>query len=213
MKRLIFIVLGVLLLLIDVDYPTGRAYPEYIKLEQYGPAVQEQVMYHMVGDELLIDLAPDVIGYFFLILSALLLCRYQKGVLLSIPFALAGGILSVLIPQLPFLLSGASVFIAEYCLHFVMVPLEIFSIYFIIRGLCRATDCIENHMSNNILFVCVYASFLCILVKAFSEFYTLNGITIAYFVVQLPLTLVYCNRILHNRHYLPGVKRVWEDET
>ncbi len=152
-KCFMIIAVGILLLAIDIKIPVGEAYPEMLKAEDLGTVFQGKVIEHFIGTRPLLDVLPDVLGFFLIFLGSVLLAKKNYRFIISALLTPAAIYLSVILPTLAYKLQKRDLYLKVAGYHFLLAAVEIAIEYFVIHGMVSVTNCLQNKWHNNELLI------------------------------------------------------------
>ncbi len=195
-KSIILIVIGILLLAVDVRMPMGDPYPELLEATDLGLEFQGKVINNFIGTKPEIDVVPDLLGYAFLFLGSLLLLRKDKRFFLAILLIPIAVYYELTIPQLPYHFALRDLYLKAAGQNFIAVAVEIAIEFFVIHGIVRITNCMQNKWNNNeLLAAWIMAMMSKGLLVGIDFFFGKHIAYYIYYVVMLGATLLYLNRL------------------
>lgn len=195
-KSIILIVIGILLLAVDVRMPMGDPYPELLEATDLGLEFQGKVINNFIGTKPEIDVVPDLLGYVFLFLGSLLLLRKDKRFFLAILLIPIAVYYELTIPQLPYHFALRDLYLKAAGQNFIAVAVEIAIEFFVIHGIVRITNCMQNKWNNNeLLAAWIMAMMSKGLLVGIDFFFGKHIAYYIYYVVMLGATLLYLNRL------------------
>lgn len=202
MKGIILIIIGLLLGAIDIKVPMGITYEKYISSNELGGVFQEYVIGNMVGTEAMFDILPDILGYFLIAIGIYLLIGYGKDLLITYPFLGLVIAKAIIIPSLPFLYNGKALCYSVLSITFLGVIAEILMEYFLVKGLIKMTNTIQNERNNVAVRIGWLISIACKVIIFVTTFVGTNILTYVYGTVYIIATIFYCLKLFKSKNYL-----------
>lgn len=202
MNKVILILIGFLMSAIDINIKTGYDYPIYQYSEQLGNTFQSYVIQNIVGNNLVIDLLPDIIGFLCIFIGVTGLIEYRKIIVKAYPFlaiCLAG---SILRPILPLLYDGAALAYGALIITFISMISEIFMELFIITNIINITDAVQNKRNNIAVKVGWIISISCKVIIYLTGFVGLDYLTVFYGAIYILSTVFYVIKLYSSREYI-----------
>lgn len=199
------IVIGILFLAVDIQIPMGSAYPKMIKAKELGDVLQGNIIHNFIGTQPAIDIFSDIIGFALVFLGACFLIRESWKFVVVMLLAPMASMLYINLPQLPYHLKGAELYlkVAEY--NFLVVFLEILVEFFVIHGIIKMTDCVQNKWHNNEMLVgWIIAMMSKGLIVGIVFFFGHNSFYYIYTVVLIGSTIFYINRLFKTLEFKPA---------
>lgn len=198
------IVIGILFLAVDIQLPMGSAYPKMIRAKALGDVLQGNIIHNFIGTKPAIDIFPDIIGFALLFVGACLLIRESWKFVVVLLLAPIASIIYINIPLLPYQLTSAELYlkVAEY--NFLVVFLEILLEFFIIHGIIKMTDCVQNKWHNNEMLIGWIVAMMCKGLLVVIVFFF--GHTLFYYfytVILIGATIFYINRLFKTYEFKP----------
>lgn len=199
------IVIGILFLAVDIQIPMGSAYPKMIRAKQLGDVLQANIINNFIGTRPGIDIFSDIIGFGLVFLGACLLIRESWkfiAVLLITPVA---SMLYISIPMLPYRLKGAELYLKVAENNFFVVGLEILVEFFVIHGIIKMTDCVQNKWHNNEMLIgWITAMISKGLLVGIVFFFGHNTFYYIYTLILIGSTIFYINRLFKTLEFKPA---------
>lgn len=194
---------AVLLLAVDIRIPV-KAYPTFEPFVTEAPQTVDLVVNHVIGHHLMFDLLPDVLGYFLLAVSCVMLgpgnkhfFRQLSWIAVSLGFYLCQQLM-------PFSFNGGMRFRAGYLLYFISGVLQVLILMRAMLHVCDSLDTTENHSFNNLSIIFMIISCFAGMVAVLIWFFDLVWIALVYFVIQMIFLGIFWYRIWVDRHLLTG---------
>jgi len=216
---MVLLILGALLLCVDIGIRTGIAYPDYVFAENGADQTQRMIIEDVVGTRLTIDLGSELFGYLCLFASLLVVLTYAKpevsmqkeikklaskfGWLMPrvniryIAIPAAGALLYVAARLLPFVTNGLYRYGSEYFINFGLVLVEAAALLFSTLCFLRECDRFQNHKETQFIYLFLILSVISGILRGFAAFYGLNGVYVAYMIINTVTTVVMCITIIH----------------
>lgn len=195
-KSILLIVIGILLLAVDIRLPMGEPYPEMLEATDLGKEFQGKVIQNFIGTKPEVDVVPDLLGYAFILIGSLLLVRRDKKFIFAILLIPIAVYYELTIPQMPYHLALRELYVQAAGQNFIAVAVEIAIEYFVIHGIVRITNCMQNKWNNNeLLAAWIMAMMSKGLLVGIDFFFGRNIAYYIYYVVMLGATLLYLNRL------------------
>lgn len=192
---------AVLLLAVDIRIPV-KAYPAFEPFVTEAPQTVDLVVNHVIGHHLMFDLLPDVLGYFLLAVSCVMLgpgnkhfFRQLSWIAVSLGFYLCQQLM-------PFSLNGGMRFRAGYLLYFISGVLQVLILMRAMLHVCDSLDTTENHSFNNLSIIFMIISCFAGMVAVLIWFFDLVWIALVYFIIQMIFLGIFWYRIWVDRHLL-----------
>lgn len=194
---------AVLLLAVDIRIPV-KAYPTFEPFVTEAPQTVDLVVNHVIGHHLMFDLLPDVLGYFLLAVSCVMLGPGNKHFFRQLSW-IAVRLGFYLCQQLmPFSLNGGMRFRAGYLLYFISGVLQVLILMRAMLHVCDSLDTTENHSFNNLSIIFMIISCFAGMVAVLIWFFDLVWIALVYFIIQMIFLGIFWYRIWVDRHLLIG---------
>lgn len=202
MKGIILIIVGLLLGAIDIKVPIGISYEPYINSIELGAVFQDYVIGNMVGTEATFDIMPDILGYLLIAIGIFMLIEYGKNLLITYPFLGLVIAKTIIIPCLPFLYNGKTLCYLVLAITFFGILAEILMEYFLIKGLIKMTNFMQNERNNVAVRIGWLISIACKVIIFVTGFVGINFLTYFYGAVYIASTIFYCVKLYKSRSYL-----------
>lgn len=208
MKKGIFIiVIGLLLLAIDIRIPVGKVYPEMGIEEELGTEFQGKVKTNVIGTRPTADIISDLLGYGFLFIGAMLLLSHSKRFLMAMLLIPLAVYYYVTIPQLPYHLQLKDLYLKAAGDGLILVTLEILIEFFIVHGIIKMTNCMQNQWNNNELLVgWILAMMSKGVLVGINFFFGHGALYYIYTLFMIGATVFYINRLFVTLKFKPEKK-------
>lgn len=206
MAGIIIIMIGLLISTIDINAIVLCAYPEYEMVYDdlgLGEVIQKYVVNNMLGDNLRLDILPDILGYVLMAVGAGMLIKYNKKFIrVYLPLIITAA-LYVFVDISPFLYTGRNLIVYALAASFIQLLAELYMERKLIYTIADTTSDLPNERDTVLMKFGWVGSALC---RAFLYFIVLVGlaqwIIITYAVVQLGFMIFCLHRMFRCRHYL-----------
>lgn len=211
-KKIIFIWIGMLFLLLDIKICGIILYPPYEPFLTGAPNSVDMIIGHLIGNSVKIDIFSDIIGCLLILVPVGMLLRKSMKLSDGInqiqekrPFirvirekkreyrAFISGILTLILyigyQLMPFVLNGRERYQAGYFWYIVLALFK--NLTFINAGLicCEAQENTRNHMWNSVVAIFILLSAFAGFIRAMCYFYDLPAAYGIYYAVQLFFSL------------------------
>ena len=204
-KKIWFIVIGIFILALDIRFPVGKAYPEMVKALNLGETLQTLVRTNFIGDRPQLDIMPDILGFLFIFIGCAMLMKKDIrffAAMLLIPFAI---VLNLYTPIMPYRQSAGDLYLGVAGYQFLTVILEILVEFFVIHGIVKITNCLQNKWHTNEMLagwiIAMGSKGLLVGIDFFfgeKIFYTI------YSVIFIGTTVFYVNRLFKLLEFAPS---------
>lgn len=207
-KKILFIWIGMLFLLLDTKLSGIIFYPPYEPFVTGAPETVNMIINHLIGDSVKIDIFSDIIGCLLILIPVgMILGRGMKisdgtnqvqenrSFIRAIKEkkresrAIISGILTLILyigyQLMPFALNGAARYQAGYFWYIILVLLK--NLTFINAGLicCEVQENTRNHSWNSVVAIFILLSAFTGFVRAMTYFYDLTVAYGIYYTVQI----------------------------
>lgn len=204
-KKIIWIiVIGILLLAVDIRVPISEAYPAMETNEELGNELQLRIINNLIGKSPRADVLPDILGYLFIFIGCMLLIRKNwrfAAAAILIPVA---AYIYVTIQQLPYDLQSSELYLKVAGQNILLVVIEILIEFYVIHGIVKMTNCMQNNWHNNELLAgWILAMMSKGILLAIDFFYGEAVLFIGYSIVMIGATLFYINRLFMTLKFKP----------
>lgn len=201
------IIVGIFLLALDVKIPVGEVYPAMLKEETLGEQLQGKIITNFIGSQPSIDIFSDLLGLVVLFVGCALLLKHSKqfiAAMLLIPIA---AYLYIQLPLLPYHLDSRALYLRVAGYNFLLIAIVILIEYYVIHGIVKMTNCIQNQWNNNeMLGGWIIAMMSKGLLVGIDFFFGEHTFYLIYTVVMLAATVYYVNRLFKTLEFDPGTK-------
>ncbi len=201
MTAIILISIGLFFIGIDV-YVAGMMYPGYEYVNSIGEKIQQYISNYVLSDHLKIDVFPDVVGYILVFTGVMILLKYSQKYMKVLILAVVAGIVSVVIPILPFLVNGRMLTITELILFFLLVIFELYMEYIVIYTTVAISDDTANQATNKRLQFGWWITIFCRIFIAFLTFVGHIKIANMYKIALIIATVFYLYQMFQIVKYI-----------
>lgn len=205
-KKIWIIVIGIFLLALDIRLPVGEAYPAMEKAMDLGETLQNLVITNFIGDRPQLDIFPDILGFLLIFIGCTMLVKKDFrffAAMLLIPFAIG---LNIYLPTMPYRLVASDLYLGVAGLQFLTVIIEILIEYFVIHGIVKVTNCLQNRWhTNEMLAGWIIAMGSKGLLVGIDFFFGEKVFYAIYSVIFIGTTVYYVNRLFKLLEYTPAV--------
>ncbi len=205
MIAIIIIMLGLAISTVDIRSVVIAAYPEYTMVydKDMGEVIQKYVVENMLGDKLLLDVVPDILGYLLIAVGAGMLVKHNVKFLKVYLPLLVTLVLYVFVQVSPFMYTGRNLVVYALAASFIQLLAEIYMEHTLIYTIADTTSDLPNQRDTVLMKFGWVGSALC---RAFLYFIVLVGLATwiinIYIVVQI-LFMAFClDRMFRCRGYL-----------
>lgn len=203
----ILIAIGMLLTGIDIHGRFGIWYPAFhvggaVGKYELSESIRLYTTKNILGNEVQVDLLPDVLGCLFILAGVCMLVKYNRQFLLSIPFIVATAVLSVLLRVSGFITQGPDLVVWILACYFLQIACELFMEYFVIYCTAGATDALVNQATNTRMLFGWWITVLCRVYMSFLTFVGHFGVKRWYQVVLGLATLFFLYHLFTTRKYV-----------
>lgn len=206
-KQILIIIIGILLLAVDIPVAIGEPYPAMVEALDLGQELQGKIITNFIGTQPMFDVLPDILGYVLLFIGSILLLKKDIRFIfaaLLVPLAIY---YEITLPQLPYNLVARELYLKVAGTTFLKSAVEIGIEFFVIHGIVKMTNCMENKWHNNeLLAAWIIAMMAKGLLVGINFFFGRGPIFIVYSIAVIIATIVYINRLTVVLKYKPEGK-------
>lgn len=202
----ILIAIGMLFTGIDIHGLFGISYPEfhvegYVGKFELSESIRLYTTKNILGNEVQVDYLPDIIGCILILIGVCKLLKYNRQLLVSIPFIILTAALSVLLRISGFLVQGPQLVIWILITYFLLTACELVMEYFVIYCTAGTTDVLANQATNTRMLFGWWITVICRVYMAFLTFVGHFGVKRGYQVVLGLATAFFLYQLICTRKY------------
>jgi len=202
MKKLIPFAVGLLFLIIDIPIKTGIAFPAFIHFVNAGPETVDMIINQVIGKYFTIDIAPDIIGYVLMIMTAVKLIKYNMKFGKCVILCFLSGILSLAYAFMPFFFNGEYRFTLGFILYFAYAFFKVGTVIICMLTCLSLSECTQNHSWNNVVGIFMILCSSAGLISHLARFYQLPRTCYLYFGVEIFFAVLSGVMFYLRRNYL-----------
>lgn len=189
------IIIGIFILAININLPINKPYPEMVRAKEMGQIFQGNVTENFIGEKVSVDVVNDLVGFALLFIASIMLLRKSNkffGAVLLIPLA---AFINIYMPAMPFRMNGFDLYVRIAGIRLLYTLLVIGIEYFVIHGILKMTDCIQNRWHHNEMMIGWIIAMISKVFLYFLKFYGMNILFNIYTVIVIGCTVFYVNRL------------------
>ena len=206
------IAIGLLFTGLDFAVASGFSYPAYVAPQgEYmgvtmGANIQTNVTKYILGDHVMIDVLPDVVGCLLIIIGVLMLVKHNKKYIRGLLLAVATGVLSSSLRLLPFFVNSAALVVWALAIFFLLTVCELWMEYTVIYTTVRVSDAMANQGTNRRMQFLWWLSAGSRIFLAALTFVGLFSVARWYRAANLVFVLLYLYQLIESRKYVGSYK-------
>lgn len=203
MKGILLIVIGLMLMVLDINIPFGELYPKMGKALDLGDVFQNNVIANFIGKQASFDILSDILGLAFIFIGCIIYVKKSKKFIVAMILIPIAGALYIIIPQLPFHYELRDLYVNTAGLKFLLMILEVMIEFYVIHGIVKMTDCMQNAWHNNEMLIGWIVAMISKVFLFFIIFFAMKTMTIIYTVILIVSTIFYINRLYRTLEFDP----------
>lgn len=210
------IAIGLFFTGLDFHLASGIFYPAYVKPQgeflgtQMKDSIQNHVTNYILGNQLQIDILPDIIGCILIFIGVLMLVKHNKKYIGCLILTVITGALSLALRIVPFYINSAALIVTTLAIFALLPVFEIWMEYHVIYTTVGISDDMANRGTNRRMLFCWWGTVFARIFMACLTFSGLTGVKRWYEVALVIFTFLYLYQLLQTRKYV-GTYKVYKE--